>query len=92
MIGQQWQEVDSGNGAVSVWNNDSKNDMYLYFSSNAAMPKRSMLSYRNDSNRSQIWFLYPTGYIQRPLDKIISDKPHQEIGFEDVMVRNKWTN
>ncbi|KAM6477715.1 nucleoside phosphorylase domain-containing protein [Trichoderma sp. SZMC 28011] len=61
VLGKQWQAVDRGKGAVSLWNNYSGSRMYLCPSNNPATPMRLMLANRDDHNMSQLWFLEPAG-------------------------------
>ncbi|KAL7953238.1 hypothetical protein V8C34DRAFT_297526 [Trichoderma compactum] len=87
VTGQQWQAVDRGNGAVSLWNNYSGRRMYLCSSNNPATPMRLILADRDDNNMSQLWFLQPVGNMEQQShhsNKMISDKAHDEIMIEDI--------
>ncbi|KAH0525890.1 hypothetical protein TsFJ059_009293 [Trichoderma semiorbis] len=85
--GQQWQAVDRGRGAVSLWNNYSGRQMYLCPSNNPATPMRLMLADRDDNNMSQLWFLEPAGNMEQQShhsNKMIADKAHDETTIEDI--------
>lgn len=87
VLGKQWQAVDRGKGAVSLWNNYSGSRMYLCPSNNPATPMRLMLANRDDHNMSQLWFLEPAGNMEQQShysNKMIVDRAHDEITIEDI--------
>jgi hypothetical protein len=92
VTGQQWQAVNRGNGAVSLWNNYSGRDMYLSLSDNPRTPMRLTLSHRDNSNQSQLWSLHAVSNIEQEsydTKRILPATPQEGLVFKNRVGENE---